>query len=303
MTISIRGVAYELGALRDLGCLKAPAESIATFKLGGLERFSESPLSPAELARQAAKRTLEISGVAGSAVDALVYATNTFYKESFYTTPDVQQMMNALGMERAYPIGVFMSGCNNFAVALRTARGLLAEGLTNVLVACTDKIEPEHGSRVLEPNLSVISDGAATFMVGSHGGDYDVVNLAFHSSPGLADVDPKEDMATWVMGNIEGIRQAAARALEPLEADPKRVARFFCNNYSRAVASMLANQAGFTDEQCYFDNVPRFAHAYAADTLINLVDCEQTRPMSCGELAVLLGSSPTNWGAAVLRRR
>lgn len=301
MAISIRGIAYELGELRDIGTIDAPPDAVAALRTAGLATYSASPLSPADLAKNAARKTLELAGVSGADVDAVVFASESFWNISV-DRADVPKMMASLGMERAYPIGTFMSGCNNFAVALRIARGLVQDGMTNVLVACADTVPEGPKTRVLEPNMSVLSDGAVSFIVGKTEGEYELVNLGFHSSPALANVDPNEDMATWAMGNIEGVRQAVARALEPLESDPKRVARFFCNNYSHAVAGMFAMQAGFEDAQCYFDNVGRFAHAYASDTFINLVDCEAARPMARGELAVLLGSSATNWGAAVLRK-
>jgi 3-oxoacyl-[acyl-carrier-protein] synthase III len=304
---SIRAISSELGELRDIGGvpeLQQNPELLAGLREAGLQQYAHSSLTPPALALPSIKRTLLASKLRGDEIDTVVFATNSFWKEGFYTMPDVQNMLVDAGLTRAFVMGVFLSGCNNFAAALRTAGGLVAsEGKRNVLVVCTDVVEPSSGSRILMKNVAVISDAALSLIVSPAGeGDFDVLQIGYHSTPQMATLSYEENQAAYVMGTIEGVRGAVDGALAPLAMKTSDVRRVFLNNYVRPAVTMLADKAGFAEEQCHFENIARFAHAYAADALINVVDAHRTRPFERGETALLIGSSPTNWGAVLLQK-
>ena len=54
--------------------------------------------------------------------------------------------------------------------------------------------------------------------------------------------------------------------------------------------------------QLYTDNIPRFAHAGACDTVINFADWKADHEVPAGSHALLLGTGPNLWAVSLLRK-
>ena len=67
------------------------------------------------------------------------------------------------------------------------------------------------------------------------------------------------------------------------------------------VMKMTAAKLGFEQNQMYLDNVSKFGHCYAADTLINLSSFSEQEAIKPDDLFVLLGTGHKHWGSALLR--
>lgn len=301
---SIAAIAYELGELRDIGEieeLRNEPEMLAALRSGGVERYSVTTRSPLEQAELCLRKTLAQCGSETGPIEAVVYASESSWSVSQYAL--LNAMLVRLGLRNAYPVGVSLSGCTNFSTAIRVAAGLIrAEGLHNVLVVCSDKA-PQDGTRTMRPGVCVFSDGAASCLIGRAGaGEFDVLQIGHENSPEMGEFNLEKDAAGLIMGIIDGVRKAVERALLPLGKQPADIRRLLLGNFARHIATMYASLSGFSDEQCFFDNIPRFAHTYAGDPLINLCDSHRRIPLNSGDLCVLLGIAVTSWGVLVLRK-
>lgn len=305
---AIRSIRYSLGAPHPVAELSlAPQHATALAALGtkGLLDYAQSSLSPVELASDAAHRTLCDAGLPAAEVDAVIYATTTFWDERFRKESDIAWLLHELGLCNAFPIGVFLPGCANAVVATRMAVNLVrAEGYRNVLVVSTDKVMPGDATRrVMWPDVSVLSDGAASALVSAAGsGDWDILAVTQRSAPQMWDLDSASNLAAFLVGTVRGAKQTVADLLAATGLCSSEFGRFITNNYNVPVMNMIASCCGFESHQVYVDNVARFAHAYAADVLINLHDA--ARDSNCrvpGELQFLLATGHKNWAAMVLR--
>lgn len=301
-------IGYALGRLRsieELDALAEQPEALAALRAKGVALFSEAEETPAQLAAQAASQTLALSNVAAGDIEALVYASTSFWEKQFYSEHDVAWLMNELGLVNAYPIGVFLPGCANAVTSLRVAVNMIrAEGYRRVLVVTTDKLAPgDSAKRVMWPDVSVLSDAAASFMVTSAGdAEFDVTGIGHHSAPYMWDLDGKSNLAAFLLATVRGAQKTADRALLAARLTPGDTRGLITNNYNHAVMRMIAQKCGFDESQVYLGNVSRFAHGYAADTLINLHDCLAECPAAPGDSFLMLGTGHKNWASAVLRK-
>jgi 3-oxoacyl-[acyl-carrier-protein] synthase III len=301
---SIGAISYELGELRDIGEieeLRNEPEMLTALRAGGLERYAVTTLSPLEQAEACLRKTLAQRDAETGPIEALVYASDSPWSVDLY--PRLNGMLVRLGLHNAYPLGVSLSGCTNFSAAIRIAANMIrAEGLHNVLVVSSDKA-PQGGCRAMRPGVCVYSDGAVGCLIGRAGaGEFDILQICHENSLEMGEFNLEKDAAALIMAIIDGVRNAVERALLPLGKQPADIRRLFLGNFSKHVATMYASLAGFSDEQCFLDNIPRIAHSYAGDALINLCDSHRRTPLDAGDLCLLLGIAVANWGVLVLRK-
>ncbi|WP_374118178.1 3-oxoacyl-ACP synthase [Streptomyces sp. MAR25Y5] len=229
---------------------------------GSVRRTAESLET---LAVRSGRATLDAAGVAPSSVDCLVLCSTRFPGGPRTHARLVQDVMSRLDLDDAAFTGVTLNRCTNLLTGLRTAQALVAAGQhRRVLVVTTDRITDE--SERME-NFALFSDGAASALVSAEaeGADgYEIVAGASAQRPRALEwtneISP--DLARDVS---ERVLHAAGMKLGDVDG-------LLHLNLYKPVVVLKERQAGFTAEQLYLDNIPRFGHCFAADPLINLVD-------------------------------
>lgn len=106
-------------------------------------------------------------------------------------------------------------------------------------------------------------------------------------------------MTDYLRAVSTGLRTSVAGALRRLELRAEHVTQLIMNNYNLSVSHMFASAAGVPLSRVFRNNIERFAHAYAADNLINLKDYLTASGRRPGTL-LLLGSGPNTWNSTVL---
>jgi 3-oxoacyl-[acyl-carrier-protein] synthase III len=303
--VYLKGISYELEEtrpLQQLPELRQNPELLANLKAVGVAAYSPSRQSPAELAAACASRTLWKSKTDPGAVDLLLYATTTFKEPRFYGR-DVQALITKLGLVNAYPVGVTLSECANFVIALSLAADSLRLGhCRNALLVTTDKVL-EGESRIVPPEISVGSDCAASVLVTRDGtGPWELLATERFMIPLNGSGPAHEDFARHLKMSAQGIREITARTLAAVDRKPDDFAWLITNNYNQSVSRLFASQSGFDPGRLYTANIARYGHGFGADNLINLSDCAGEHPPDEGDLYFLLASGPNMWAAAVLRR-
>lgn len=303
--VYLDAIAYELGDPRDISEipeLAADEGLLEVYRMRGLQLHCVSELAPRELAGSCARQTLARAEVAPADVDVVIYATDHLTSEALYSRPEINHLLGDLGLTRAYPIGVSLAGCANFASGLQLAASLVRTGdAERVLVVIVEKLYGE-GTRLLDLGMSVLSDGAVSFLVRKDRGDHEVRRVGRSSRPEMENISIERNMAGFFAATGVGVAAAVEAALAGAGLGREAVRWLFTNNYVPHILQAFAKHTGFTSAQCYLANVPRFGHVFSADTLINLHDCTLAGQVAAGDHCLLLGSSPTSWGAALLRR-
>src|SRR6516225_7178528 len=109
-SVHIKGFAYNPGeivcALAEVPELRADAELAAHFTQVGLREFRRTESSPLALAEKAISTTLSQIEAAPEQIDAVFYATSSFWDEGSVSQQALSELFARLSLAQAYPLGV-----------------------------------------------------------------------------------------------------------------------------------------------------------------------------------------------------
>jgi 3-oxoacyl-[acyl-carrier-protein] synthase-3 len=299
----LTALAHEVGEIRasitELPELAADEDARDLLLTLGLDEYARSTRTPPALARASLEKTLASSPIERERIDALVYASSSLWERSFYTR-DIGELCCALGLPHVMAIGVHLAECGNLASAVRVAAGLIRSGdAQNVLLVTTD--QPAPGSkRLVDPMLSVLSDGAASCLVTSQPGDFALVGLRQGARQDLWSLDLGLESVKRMRAFTQGLGKTAQEVLTAAGLTPDDVNCLVCNNYQFSVLRAFADRAKIPTARLFTDNVARTAHVFSADNLINLVDARAAGRLAAGQRALTLSTGQCSWGALLL---
>jgi 3-oxoacyl-[acyl-carrier-protein] synthase-3 len=300
----IGALAYELGEeTHDLDDLPSLLDGTKNrLREGGLESYRVSALSPVELARSPIEQTLAgLDDSERESIRRVIFATNSFESIDTARPGGISQLLVEQGLPTAFPIGVFLSFCANFQSALEVARSLIeSDHEDTVLVVCSDVLDKNH-DRIVAPKISVHSDAAVSFVVSGRDGPYRLVETRLRGDSKLGALNRETQFIQYMDGVSRAVVGLVEDLLATVDLASEDVTQVLPNNYNRWVCRSMAELVGFPQERLYLDNIPRFAHALAADNPINLVDIERAGLLSSGDILALLGSGAFQWGCTILR--
>lgn len=303
--VYVTALSYELGEHEHLlDELTAVLPGVrASLQDAGLRYYRTTERSPLELARCALAGTLErVNPAIRGEISHVLYATNTMWRAEFSDAAALGDLLAGLGLRRAYPIGLFLSYCANLQASFDVATALIRSGQAeHVLVVCTDKTEPES-DRLVQPKISVHSDAAASFLLTTEpaAGGYRLRRTMLHIDPSMGELHPDDRFVEYLSAVSESVVKVVNDTVTSIGLTVADLAKVFPNNYNRWVSRIIGDLAGFRADQVYLNNISRFAHALAADGVINLSDWSAAASPSPGDHLLLLGAGPTQWGCSVL---
>ncbi|WP_437762657.1 3-oxoacyl-[acyl-carrier-protein] synthase III C-terminal domain-containing protein [Sorangium sp. So ce281] len=301
-SIYLGSIAHVLGESRsisDLDELKDDEDGLGTLQAVGLETYAVSSRSPAELARESLARTIEKSGLDPKDIGAVLYASSSFWSQEFYTR-HIGELCCSLGLEHAVTLGTTLGECGNFASALRSAYGLIRSGdCRTVLLVTTDRAA---GKRLVDPLVSVLSDGAASCIVSSERqGELEILGVRQGANQKLWMVDNAKESVKRLKYTADGVKLTITQLLADTGLNAHQIKAFITNNYSYSVLRVFSAQAGVRPGALYLKNVGRVAHAFSADNLIGLQDALEQGDLKSGEFALTLSTGQASWGASILK--
>jgi 3-oxoacyl-[acyl-carrier-protein] synthase III len=300
----IRALAYELGEeVHNLDELTRVSDGTRRqLREGGLRTYRVSQRSPVELARVPIEHTLAgVDREECESIRRVIFATNSFDDGDTARPGEISGLLIEQGLSAAFPIGVFLSFCANFHSALELARALIESGREDtVLVVCSDVLDKNH-DRIVSPKISVHSDAAVSFVMSACGGPYRVLETRLRGDAQLAALNRETQFLQYMDGVSRAVVGLVEDMLAAVELTSEDITRVLPNNYNRWVCRSMAELVGFSEERLFLDNIPRFAHALAADNPINLLDVERAGLASAGDVIALLGSGAFQWGCTLLQ--
>jgi 3-oxoacyl-[acyl-carrier-protein] synthase III len=307
--VSLGAIAYELGELRGIEQLPemvADPDALETLQALGVHSYAQGEGGSDALLCASLRRTLDAAAIEPSRIDALVYAKHDFRDYRVYS-PGLKSLMGELGLTRAYPYGVTLSACGNWHSAARLAASLLRSGEAGHVLVATAERNGEYGpkSRMYPGNLTVCSDGAASCLMSVDALEYEWLGTHQEANMTLQFHWDGSNLVQMLRDTVAGVELTCRRAIERVGISGSQIRALITNNYNLRVSGMfaqgLARVTGLDAQRVFKDNVARFAHAYAADNLINLADCVRQQGSKSGDVFLLLGTGPETWGASLLR--
>ena len=301
-TVFLTGPSYILGEVEEEHTAIENLDELAErFKLApnaglwgwGSIRTSKRELE--DLAVDTGSATLRAAGLDPASVDALVLCCNRIPGPAEGHGRFTQQVLTGIGLGNIPCYGQIMNRCVNMLAGLDVARALVASGRhRRILLITTDKVA-EDADRMSQ--FALFSDGAASCVLSAEPGDaacYELLGCAIAQDTATLEWTSQisSDLAKEV--NTE-LLTAAGLKLSDLAA-------LMHANLFKPLLVMKERQAGFSPEQLYLDNIPRFGHCFAADPLISLVDRVALGHLPAGDYGMLASSVPGSRIGALLRR-
>lgn len=300
-SVYLQAAAWELGDERPIQEILPVAndELVLNYLLSkGLCNYRYSTSSPAELALASVRRTLATASISPSDISTVIYASTSFQNRQWYTS-EISKMMLEAGLRHATPLGVSLSECGNFASALRVAVRLVQGGDCNHVLLVTTDVCPDPENRLVPPSATILSDGAASCVVTSHPGGFQVLSVRQVSNHRVRLLNPAKESTRLMRLTSHGISAAAEESLKEAQVSQEQITHLILTNQNRAVLEIFASQCGVPMERVYLGLVAKHAHIYASDSLINLASCNTAYPGK-DQYFLVVANGSCSWGAAVL---
>ncbi|HBV38510.1 MAG TPA: 3-oxoacyl-ACP synthase [Erwinia sp.] len=305
-------IGYELGefpvALEDNVYLANVRKSQLFLRTMGFGHYHRTERTLGALSECAIKKSFARAGITAAEVDIVIYASSTFGdRHGDVIDKDVASCLINCGLEHVYPIGVYLSQCNNFFAALDIAAQYLKgeEGKTALLV---------FADRVLDEttrfkNLAINSDAAVACLVSTRPDselEFDVKGISKRTRLTTGDmIDPVSNAMDREIHNnyLEGIRYVFDDALTQGQLQPESLQQIICHNFSYSALRQIASAISLDDSLFYKNNIPVFGHAYTCDSLINLDSYyhENNSTVDHQKYIAVIGTGLYFWGMVVLK--
>ncbi|MEU4767653.1 hypothetical protein AB0H12_30805 [Actinosynnema sp. NPDC023794] len=254
-------------------------------------RVATSP--PVEMAAASVRRTLRAAQLPEP--DAVVYCCDT-PEPGVAPAAVAGDLAAAVGIPTTPVVAAGGGGCGNLGPGLRVARGLLfTEGCSNVVLVTADRAA--GSTRYLPHDLTVLSDGAASCVVGTAplGPAFRLLGIASTANAAAAAGGLGAAKAV-----VAGVARATRRVLAAAGLTPADCRYLVTGNYGAAVRSLLASAAGFPRHAVHAPGVADLAHCFAADALAGLRGLVADGAVAGGDRLVLLATSPRSWSAVLV---
>ena len=270
MTHGLGAIAWEFGDECDIVSPSArsdiegdPSELLAM----GFKRFLRSDRSVSDLGVSSFRKSLSAAGLAPNDIDAIVFCSSTYPGRVSSLQMELEARLRVLQMRRANLHLLSFGRCSNVASALLLAESLIAQGSARrVGIITADKHAPELGPRNSQNNTQVMSDAAASCIIGEGMSAFEIRCVVRRSDLTITSDALVGPAAVRVEAYTNYHRLIRELQLHGLHLPDAVVTHNMALCSMRAMASELGVPTGLLIE----DNVASMGHAFGADGLVNL---------------------------------
>lgn len=310
--IKLGSISFKLGEeiveLENNVLLKDDRRSQMFLRTMGFGQYKRTNKTLGELSEVAIKETIEKSNLTASDIDLVIYASSTFGdRHGDDIDKDVASCLINCGLEQVYPIGIYLSQCNNFFAALDMAVSKLAQSnVNNIILVLADRVLDES---TRFKNLAINSDAAVACIISSDNKYQSNYVLKGHSikthltNKDMIDPVSKEfdlEIHSRYLNGIDCVSKET-QAISGIELE--QCQQLICHNFSFSALKQISNAVSYDYENVFKGNISEFGHAYTCDSLINLEtyraqvsDNESTTP----SFVSVLSTGLYFWGMAIM---
>lgn len=284
----------------------------ASLRDEGFDRFILSDLNIVDLIGDALSTTLQRSQIAAEDVDAVIFATETFWDTDIPrfkdVAPDYRRIRDGLvtllrdfGLRAAYPYANWLSSCANLAPSLALAKALVESGQhERVLVIVADKQPPVLGP-VMSNGAAVFSDMAASCIVDERETGYQLEHVVVHAAPALAEMRSADAGAQFVLETNRAMKTLARKFRARVGRGCDGYPVVCTNNYHLHSLKIILDGLGIRPVAVRRDVRAEVAHGHGADSIITLDALSRRGLLASGDEALLLMTGVYCWGMATVR--
>ncbi|MCG7491067.1 3-oxoacyl-ACP synthase [Vibrio sp. Of14-4] len=308
-TINFGCIGYELGEtcidLEDNVALCSDRKSQLFLRTMGFGTYYKTERTLGELAQKSIEKSLANSNVSAKDIDLVIYSSSTFGdRHGDVIDKEIAQCLTNVGLEKVYPIGIYLSQCNNFFAALDVATQYINSGRhQTILMVFADRVLDES---TRFKNLAINSDAAVSCVLSTrHDLGLPLSVSGQNIKTYLTDADMINPSNNTLNKDIHdrylsGISSVFKQMLTENKMAADDVDQVICHNFSYSALRQIATAINVHESLIFKDNIRRFGHAYTCDTLINLNDyINQSERNLEGQKVGVISTGLYFWGSAL----
>jgi 3-oxoacyl-[acyl-carrier-protein] synthase III len=237
----------------------------------------------------------------------VVYSSSTFGDQhGDQIDKQVARCLKNVRLETVYPLGLYLSQCNNFFAALDIAtQYLVSKRCQTILMVFADRVLDES---TRFKNLAINSDAAsACVLTTRHDLNLPLSLEGLSIKTHLTDkdmIDPSSNALDIELHEryLNGITSVFDQALNQANIDRDNLNALVCHNFTFSALRQIANKININEALVFKDNIIKFGHAYTCDTLINLHDCIKRLSITSDDTRIgVIGTGLYFWGSAIFK--
>jgi len=298
----LSGLAYSVGDVKPIDALAGvdsmSIELLNTLKSRGLRNFCEDTRTIPEMCLASALQTLKATDLTPAQIHAVVFTSSN--SDGLVTDDDETALFSALyaaGFVKTRIIGLTLQACSACGESFQIACDLVNDPLKKVLVIVFGK---KRAHRVGPQANTVFSDGAASCIVSSGNGDFEIcasesmINTYLGSMGRAGNINQTH-------GGLLDLRELSRKVCERSGVQPKAMRAFFGTNASLGHLNFMAQAAGMPLTKVYQDDLAEYGHLHSCDNLISLRNYWTRYGLSPNDHLMLTAWSSHVVSASVLR--
>jgi len=310
-TLYLSNIRLALGERRvSVGALASDPETAKRFESEGSRHARLARSSAAELALRCAHAALtdleDLHTVERSRIGPVVVVTGD---AALAATTGLGQLADALRVDPTTTFAISGHTCGNLGLSLRVVTGLVESQQFHFGAVILSNVFDKDGVRLIDFNMSLLSDGAAACIVSDIPLDPCFRILGLHAvstvgmSGGRGDLDDVRsarialDIARGMRSSVDKLLGAIAdvNGLEPGDFD-----HVFVNNYGARTRRFFERCIGVKLSQAMDLGAAEFGHCHSVDPLLLLDLLAKENQLHAGDRILVLTDSIYRWEAILL---
>lgn len=302
----LSAAAYSVGKVFPVSALQqsedtAPAV-IADLEQRGLRYFCHDDRTIADMCLASVAQTLARAQMRPDRIDAIVVGPS-IPKWDLDEEFALLAALHRAGFQKTRIIGLSLQACSVLGSALGVAGDLVTRepgARKNVLLIVFGR--HFQRSRLAPQATTLFSDGAASCIVSSNGGEFEILASETLTDPFLTTMPwTDENFPHYLQSGITAIKEVTTKVYRQTRVSAQDITAVFGTNGSRMYLDMIGLAAGVSGAKVYRGVLPKYAHVYGCDNLIGLRARSEETPPSNGQYFLLVSWAPYVVGAVMLR--
>ncbi|KPB36986.1 MupB [Pseudomonas savastanoi pv. phaseolicola] len=300
-SIYLGGVSYETGESVDIAAAAMSPETLDLLRApeNNVKNFSHLPGDLFDSACTSVAHSLTASGRHASDIDAVFLISSMVDAQNNIDAQWLADLSTRLGMETIPFYAVGLAGCAGFHAGLKCASAMVASGdLKNALLLSFDQsggdLQRVYGEG--SDFIYVTGDAVSSCLVSrdAHQLPYKLCGHVQYTSNTrqIENFSSETDMRS--------ISALMKRTYQQSSIPAASVSRFICNNYTLEATRLFCQLSGINHGKAVTRQLPRFAHCFGSDNLINLKQLEMDKELSAGDHILLFSTGPFQMGACII---
>lgn len=283
--------------------------------MDGFICYRKTELPALELAAASFEDLKSKTTISFSDVDAIIFACENIeeistglrdiYAQYRAWPRDVVEWLSAQGLARAYPYGLWLTGCGNLSAGLAMAKTLIAARSHHTVLICMVDI---NRAAKTPPGLltgsAILSDAASCCIVTDRPGAgprYRIDEIDLNADLKLAAIDPILQQMQYLLAFERGFRQARESAEARFGQPVSSFDHILAPNLRSKSLLVSAKLMRIGAEHLRKARYAAVGHAYGTDHLTGLLDLHSDVLARNGDSVLLFNPGVFCWNFSALR--